>query len=215
MPVAVQFAPVTNCSERSVAISNLVSLTTPRAGSRVANTVDQIHVWNGSNWNIYYNQSGVGFVKSDAADKAVPTSDVVNAGDGVFFRRANYNTTTDITTAGGIYEGESVSYTLTRNSFTVLSYPWPCAFEIAKFATIMTNPRAGTRVANTVDQVHIWNGSNWTIYYNQSNVGFVRSDADDKTVPTSDTIAPGDWVFFRRANYNANAVVTFTKPEGI
>ena len=114
-----------------------------------------------------------------------------------------------------------VTTTAPRNSFIAIGVQFvdPLGTEVRSVAindlVETTNPRTGTAMNNNVDQIHVWTGSAWKKYYNHTGVGYVDSDAADKTVPTSDTIAPGVCVFVRKGNFNKDGTLTFTKPANV
>ena len=213
--LGVQFVDPLTDEVRTVAISNLVETTNPRTGNAIGNNVDQIHVWTGSAWKKYYHRTGVGYVADGAEDLTVPTSDTVSVGDGVFFRKGNFNKDGVATICGAVFMGDSVTYALTRNAFTFVSYPWPIEFSISDFAELITNPRTGNAIGNNVDQIHVWTGSAWKKYYNRTGVGYVEDGAADLTVPTSDKINPGVCVFVRKGNFNKDGALTFVKPASL
>ena len=210
--VGVQFVDPLTDAVRTVAISNLVETTNPRTGNAMNNNVDQIHVWTGNAWRKYYNKTGVGYVLNGAADTSKATSDTVSVGDCVFFRKGNHKDGGEAKICGAIYSGDTVEYSLPKNAFTFVAYPWPVDFSIAKFAEIISNPRAGAAMNNNVDQIHVWTGNAWRKYYNKNGVGYVENGAADTSKATEDSIEPGVGVFIRKGNHKDGGTVTFTKP---
>ena len=211
--IGVQFVPPADCSQPTVRIVDLVTITNPRAAANISVLSDQIHVWTGAAWKKYFNKTGVGYVWADAEDKTVPTTDTVSVGDGVFFRRGNA-ANGELTIAGGLYEGDTVTYNLPKAAFTFIANPWPMQMDVAELGALITTPKAAANISVLSDQIHVWTGSAWKKYFNKSNVGYVWADAEDKTAPTTDTIPAGACVFIRKGNAAAGTV-TFTKPAGL
>ena len=209
---AVQFKDVGR-ADAEISVQDLLTCDDPQPGTRVINTADQIHLWNGSAWVKYYLSSAFTpnkWVKDGESD---PTTDTVKNGDTFFFRRsskkiANVTLNGEVNPVVPTEEGIN----LAKNGFYFVCYPWPIEFPVTSFKDATSDPQGGTRVINTADQVHRWTGNAWSKYYLDSNLGgYVK---DGETAVTTDKLRVGEGVFFRRSSKKVGTL-KFTKPSGL
>ena len=214
--MGVQFK-VTGEAGSETPINNLLTVDVLRTGTKLGTSVDQIQIWDDESGLFkayYYNKDLSGWCSEDDSTKI--TTDTVKAGQGIFFRRANYKDGSAVTMSGEVFTGDSVTYAdLEKNSYTFMCYPWPVDFKIADMEKCITvAPRSGTKLGTSVDQVLVWNDESglFEAYYLKKEVGFVKDGEDDVT---KDVIPAGTCFFFRRANYKDAGTVVFTKPAGL
>ena len=157
----------------------------------------------------YYNTTLSAWVKDGETD---PSEDIVSGGETVFFRRASKGAGT-LNISGEVdVQTPSESVEVSANKFAFIAYPWPVKFPVTGFVDACSKPWSGTKLLNTVDQVHRWTGMAWSKYYYNSTLGGYVKDGENEL--TKDEIEPGEGVFFRRSSKGA-CTLTFTKPEGL
>ena len=192
---------------------------------------DQIWLWDTANdtWVEYFfrrtvgsGAKDIGWVKNGQADTSVETEDTIANGETFFFRRANGQASIPLTLSGAVKPfAASAQYTgLAANKFKFIGYPWPVAMPIANFGSYMSPAPTGkpTKV-DGADQIWRWDSENdeWIQYFYRrtvgagaADIGWVRNGQADTSVPTTDVIPAGEGFFFRRANGQPDATVTFT-----
>ena len=210
---AVQFKDVSKANAE-IAIQDLFTSSNPQGGTRVAGTVDQIHLWDGMGWVKYYFDSTLKqWVKDGETD---PTKETVKNGDTFFFLRSTKGKTGDTISLSGEVNVVQASQDVevTKGKYHFISYPWPVQFAVNDFLAASTNPQGGTRVAGTVDQVHRWDGMGWVkYYYDTTRGGYVK---DGESEITTDKLDAGEGIFFLRSTKGkAGDKITFTKPAGL
>lgn len=164
----------------------------------------------------YYNRTNVGWVRTDQTDVTKPTTDTVKAGDGVYFKRPSSGDGV-LTISGQVFAtNPTFEITINKGTTKCITYPWPIDFAIKDFGLYINSRRKGNGATALVDQLQKWDSAakKYVIYYDRTNVGWVKSTQEDLTVETTDILKAGESIMFKRPS-SANGVLTFPKPEGL
>lgn len=206
--IGVQFEGV---DSNPIPVKDLLTVTNLRTGTAAGNTVDQIQVFNGSAYDIYYYRTNVGWCKKG---EQTVTEDTVKPGDAVFFRKGSLGTAGTATISGQVSTTDEFTVSLAKGSFVLMTNPWPVPMKIADIGKYYTNAKTGNAAGNTIDQIQVWDsvGAKYDIYYNRTGVGFC---AKGESEATTAVINPGEGFFFRKGSLGTAGVMTLTKPTGL
>ena len=205
-----------------ICVNDIFTIDVPKPGNSFAATVDRMQIWSSAQKKfINYHLQGttgniIGWIRSDATDKTKPTTDTVCVGDGVYFLRPG-SANAKLTISGEVaLDKPYVEVPVTKNTTKCMTYPFPIDIKIDDLRKYIDVEKKGNGFAATVDRIQKWNSTQkkYVNYYDQTGVGWVASDQEDKTVPTEDKILAGESFMFLRPG-SANATFKFTKSEGL
>ena len=221
--IAFNFQPVEGGED--ISIQDFVQNKGDLVAGATVNTSDQIQVWDGTQFDIYYYKakktSGAGkftdgpaWVKSTASTTVTP--DTIKRGAGVWFARPTDKAAGVITVSGSVNAAEKTHDILA--GFNMISSAFPCDMLLNNgpidWATC--GAVAGATV-NTSDQIQLWNGSQFDIYYYKakktSGAGkftdgpaWVKSTASTTVSPDAIPAGKGFW-YARPSDKEAGTLV--------
>jgi len=217
--LSANFAAVSN-TPTSVSMQNLFATNGLYAG-QTSGTADQIQIWDGSKFVIYYYQAykstvpnkflaGPAWVKTPGT----ATTDFVPSGTGFWFNRPTSSAlTSSVTVAGQVVSAATNVFAL-QQGFNMIGSSYPVAFPLNNGPFNWTNATAG-QTSGTADQIQVWDGSKFTIYYYQmykSTVPnkFLAGPAWVKTpgTATTDSIPAGTGFWYNKYGTGTNIVQT-------
>ena len=168
-------------------------------------TADQIQVWNGTGYDVYYYQTsgigGTGWRKvGDQSTDASAT--VIEPGNSLITRRGASGAAT-ITLTGMVKTGVTTvkitaGYNFVPNPNAVAMTLTSCALYTGDASTGLAGGSA-----TTADQIMLWNGTGYDSYYYQtSGIGGTgwRKSGVQSTDASATSIAPGTSFIVRRLN---------------
>lgn len=174
-----------------------------QGGSSV--TADQIQVWNGTGYDVYYYQTsgigGTGWRK--AGDQSTDASDtVIEPGNSLITKRGASGAAT-ITLTGMVKTGATSVSIVAGYNFV----PNPNAVAMTLTSCGLYTGNASTGIADgsatSADQIMLWNGTGYDSYYYQtSGIGGTgwRKLGSQSTDASSTSIAAGTSFIVRRLN---------------
>ena len=211
-----QFETISETGEFPVA--QLFKHTNEMPGANYLASVDCLQIWSASakSFKNYYLRTDVGWVATDQQDVTKPTTDTVKAGDGVYFKRPG-KSDTELTISGQVnVTNPSTIIQITKGTTKCMTYPYPIDFKIKDLIKYINSPIYGANYLASVDCIQKWSptGKAYVNYYCRTEVGWVASNQEDKTVPTEDVISAGESIMFKRPG-KSDATFTFPKPDGL
>ena len=226
--IAFNFQPMDNDKDE-ISIQDFVGNKTDLVAGTGAGTSDQIQVWDGSKFSVYFYRQykssnpnkftlGPAWVSTDAA--TVPTTDTVKRGSGVWFARPSTATAGMITVSGAINVASKTHDILA--GFNMISSAFPCDFKFNGGAIdwAACGAVAGTG-AGTSAQIQVWDGEKFDVYFyrmykssnpNKFTLGPAWVSTDAATVPTTDTIPAGKGFWYARPSTSAAGTLVEKSP---
>lgn len=168
-----------------------------KGGSAI--TADQVQLWDGTNYESYYYQTtgigGTGWRK--AGDQVTDASSkVILPSQAIIIRRSETAPLT-LVLRGDVKRGKTL---LTVSpGFNFLPNPYPTAMTLASCGIYTGDPAKGLAGGNlvTADQVMVWNGTVYQIYYYQKTgiggvgwrkAGDLATDASNTPIPAGSSV---------------------------
>ena len=194
-----------------------------------AGTSDQIQVWDGSKFSVYFYKAykasnpgkftyGPAWVSTTAA--STPTTDTITRGSGVWFARPTTSEAGSITVSGSINATAKTHDIAAGFNMISSAFPTDMALNNGPIDWVTCGAVAGTG-AGTSDQIQVWDGSKFSVYfykaYKASNPGkFTYGPAWVSTTaastPTTDTIPAGKGFWFARPSTSEAGTLIETSP---
>jgi hypothetical protein len=171
-------------------------------------------VWDVANtaWKKYFYRVQRGTVYGWCKEgETAQTSDILNNGDGFFFKRTGANTS--LTLAGAVNKADStITYTVAAGTMTYVAYPWPTEVAVKDLLAV-ADPVGANAAGTTADEIWVWDVANtaWKKYFYRVQRGTVYGWCKEgETAETAETIPVGACFFFKRTG--ATTTLSFTKP---
>ncbi len=223
--IALNFQPLDGTEE--MAISNLVTDTSALVAGNDATTADQIQVWDGTKFDVYFYRAnktttpkwtkGPGWVKAGAI--ANLTGDTLKRGQGVWFARPATAQAGNITITGSVNAAPK-THDISAG-FNMISSAFPTDFVLnggninwADCGAVAGND------ATTADQIQVWDGSKFDVYFYRANKtttpkwtkgpGWVKAGAIANL--TTDVIPAGKGFWYARPSTSADGTLVETSP---
>ena len=212
--IAFNFQPMDN-DQDNISIQDFVQNKADLVAGLDAGTSDQIQVWDGTKFTIYFYRAnsqrplftlGPCWVKNGATTMGTPTTDTIPRGAGVWFARPTTAAAGVITVSGAVNAASKTHNILA--GFNMISSAFPCDFKFnnGPIDWVACGAVAGLD-AGTSDQIQVWDGSKFTIYFYRANsqrplftLGpcWVKNGATTMGTPTTDTIPAGKGFWYAR-----------------
>ena len=225
--IAFNFQPLDGTE--NVSIQDFVQNKSDLVAGTVAGNSDQIQVWDGSKFSIYFyrqyksnmpNKFTLGPAWVANASASTPTTDTIKRGSGVWFARPTDQAAGTITVSGSINATAKTHNILA--GFNMISSAFPCDFKFNGGAIDWEKcgAVAGT-VAGNSDQIQIWDGSKFSIYFyrqyksnmpNKFTLGPAWVANASAGTPTTDTIPAGKGFWYARPSEMSAGTLTETSP---
>ena len=182
--IAFNFQPVNGGED--FAITNFISNTSDLVAGTAAGNSDQIQVWDGSKFDVYFYRAyksnqpnrftlGPAWVKTSAATTV--TTDTIPRGAGVWFARPSTAPAQGSITVSGAVNASAYTHDITAG-FNMISSAFPVDMPLNTLtaeetgSTAQTSPInwedcgavAGTGAASS-DQIQVWDGSKFDVYF--------------------------------------------------
>ena len=223
--IALNFQPLDNTEE--IAITNLVADTSTLVAGQSAGTADQIQVWDGSAFTVYFYRAnkttgpkwtkGPGWVKAGAQSDI--TGDTLKRGQGVWFARPTSAEAGTITISGSV-NATAYTHNITTG-FNMISSAFPTDMPLNNGPIDWAGCGAiAGQSAGTADQIQVWDGSAFTVYFYRANKttgpkwtkgpGWVKAGAQSDL--TEDSIPAGKGFWYARPDTSAAGTLTETSP---
>ena len=200
--------PFEKVDGKGIMLSDL-SFSNPKGGLG-ATSADQIKLWvvqedGGYDYDTWYlNTSGVW--KRSGDSKAVFENEYPNglpAGTALWYKaKKRSDGAGTVTTSGGVVNDEWVDYTLIRNEYNFISFPYPVAFDPTDSNMVDWGDYKGGLGATSADQIKLWvlqeDGSyDYEVWYINTS-GVWKKSGDSKatwagTHPNGVTVGTGFW----------------------
>ena len=223
--IALNFQPVDGSEE--IAISNLVADTSTLVAGQSAGTSDQIQVWDGTKFDVYFYRAnktttpkwtkGPGWVKNGAA--ANLTGDTLKRGQGVWFARPTTAEAGAITLTGAVNATPKTHDIAAGFNMISSAFPTDLVLNGGTINWAECGAVAG-QSAGTSDQIQVWDGSAFTVYFYRANKtttpkwtkgpGWVKNGAAANL--TTDTIPAGKGFWYARPSTSAAGSLVETSP---
>ena len=219
--IAFNFQPMDNDKDE-ISIQDFVQNKADLVAGNDATTADQIQVWDGTGFTIYFYRAnkttfpkwtlGPGWVKNGAVGTL--TTDVVKRGYGVWFARPADKPAGSITVSGAINAASKTHDIMA--GFNMISSAFPCDFKFNGGAIdwAACGAVAGND-ATTSDQIQVWDGKGFSIYFYRANKttfpkwtlgpGWVKNGAVGTL--TTDTIPAGKGFWYARPSDKADGTL--------
>ncbi len=211
--VPVQFNTVGSTTS-TVYIKDLVSESNARAGgSYTAGLADKILKWSPTDgYTTYFLYNGVTPAIWCKQGETTETTDTVSVGESVFYKKGTA-VNGSFTQAGEIFTGESATFTLPRNKYALIAYPWPVEVAVKDVGALITNPGAGgSATAGLADKIMLWDETTGYItYFRKTGDVWCK---EGETEETSDKIPAGAGFFVKKGTAK-DGEITFTKPASL
>ena len=210
--IAFNFQPMDNDKDE-ISIQDFVGNKSDLVAGKDAGTADQIQVWDGSKFTIYFYRAyssvipkftlGPAWVKNGATSTV--TTDTIKRGSGVWFARPT-NKEAGVITVSGAINAVSKSHDILAG-FNMISSAFPCDFKFngGPIDWAACGAVAG-KDAGTSDQIQVWDGSKFTIYFYRAyssvipkftlGPAWVKNGATSTV--TADTIPAGKGFWYAR-----------------
>ena len=192
-----------------------------------AGVSDQIQVWDGTKFTIYFYRAystkvpkftlGPAWVKNGAT--STPTTDTIKRGSGVWFARPADKTAGAITVSGAVNATAKTHDILA--GFNMVSSAFPCDLKLndGPIDWEACGAVAGAS-AGVSDQIQVWDGSKFTIYFYRAystkvpkftlGPAWVKNGAT--SVVTTDTIPAGKGFWYARPSDKAAGTLIEKSP---
>lgn len=212
--IAFNFQPMDN-DEDNISIQDFVQNKADLVAGNGTGTADQIQVWDGTKFTIYFYRAnsqrplftrGPCWVKNTPAEVGTPTEDTIPRGAGVWFARPTTASAGVITVSGAINAASKTHDILA--GFNMISSAFPCDFKFNDGSIDWES--CGAVAGNgtgTADQIQVWDGSKFTIYFYRANSQrplftrgpcWVKNTPAEVGTPTPDTIPAGKGFWYAR-----------------
>ncbi len=225
--IAFNFQPLDGTE--NVSIQDFVSNKDALVAGTSAASSDQIQVWDGSKFSVYFYRAykaknpnmftdGPAWVSTSAA--STPTTATVPRGSGVWFARPDSASAGSITVSGAI-NAASKTHNIAAG-FNMISSAFPVAMPLNNgpidWATC--GAVAGTSAASS-DQIQLWDGSKFSVYFyraykaknpNMFTDGPAWVNTSAASTPTTDTIPAGKGFWYARPSSSAAGTLVETSP---
>ena len=221
--IALNFQPVDGTEE--IAISDLIGDKSMLVAGNAAATSDQIQVWDGEKFSVYFYRAkkttnpkftaGPAWVNANSA--GVVTTDKIKRGQGVWFARPSTAPDSASLVLSGTVTAETYTHAISPG-FNMISsaFPVDMALNNGPIDWATCGAVAGATV-NTSDQIQLWNGSQFDIYYYKakktSGAGkftdgpaWVKSTASTTVSPDAIPAGKGFW-YARPSDKEAGTLV--------
>ena len=192
-------------------------------------TADQIQVWDGSKFSIYFYRAykatnpnkftlGPAWVNIDSL--GTPTTDTVQRGFGVWFARPTEQPATNITVSGSINAAPKTHDIAAGFNMISSAFPTAIALNNGPIDWVECGAVAGAAPA-TADQIQVWDGSKFSIYFyraykatnpNKFTAGPAWVNIDALGTPTTDTIPAGKGFWYARPSTSSAGTLVETSP---
>ena len=170
--IAFNFQPMDNDKDE-ISIQDFVQNKDALIEGATMNTADQIQVWDGKQFDIYFYKakktSGAGkftdgpaWVKTTAATTV--TTNTVKRGAGVWFARPTTATAGSITVAGSVNAAPKTHDILAGFNMISSAFPTDMALNNGPIDWASCGAVEGATM-NTADQIQVWDGSQFDIYF--------------------------------------------------
>ena len=225
--IAFNFQPLDGSED--ISIQDFVQNKTDLVAGTSAASSDQIQVWDGSKFSIYFYKakktSGAGkftagpaWVNQDAATTV--TADTIKRGSGVWFARPTSASAGSITVSGAV-NANSKTHDIAAG-FNMISSAFPCDMKLNEGPIDWgaCGAVAGTSAASS-DQIQVWDGSKFSIYFYKAKktsgagkftAGPAWVNQDAATTVTPDSIPAGKGFWYARPSTSAAGTLTETSP---
>lgn len=211
--IPVQFNTVGGTAS-TVYIKDLVSESNAAGGgSYTAGTADKILKWDpSSGYTTYFRYNGVTPNIWCKQGETTETTDTVSVGESVFYKKGTLKNGS-YTQAGEIFNGESAVFTLPKNKYALIAYPWPVDIAVKDVGALITNPGAGgSATAGLADKIMLWNETTgYVTYFRKTGDVWCK---EGETEETTDVIPAGAGFFVKKGTLK-DGTITFTKPAGL
>ena len=238
--IAFNFEPVDGT--KSFAITNFISNTEDLIAGAAPATADQIQVWDGSKFDIYFYRAykatqpnmfklGPAWVKVGNIGEI--TTDTIPQGAGVWFARpSTAPETATITVSGAINKG-SFTHDI-ASGFNMISSVFPVDMPLNTLTAEETGDKAQTcpidwvacgaiagAAPATADQIQVWDGSKFDIYFyraykatqpNMFKLGPAWVKVGNIGVKTADKIPAGKGFWYARPAGETTGTLTESSP---
>ena len=223
--IALNFQPLNGTEE--IAISNLVTDTSALVAGNAAASADQIQVWDGSKFDVYFYRAnktttpkwtkGPGWVKS--SDSANLTGDTIARGQGVWFARPATAEAGTITVSGAVNAAPKTHDISAGFNMISSAFPTDLVLNGGTINWAECGAVAGNAAASA-DQIQVWDGEKFDVYFYRANKtttpkwtkgpGWVKSS--DSANLTTDTIPAGKGFWYARPSSSAAGTLVETSP---
>ncbi len=225
--IAFNFQPLDGTE--NVSIQDFVSNKDALIAGAAATSADQIQVWDGSKFSVYFYRAykannpnkftlGPAWVRSDAA--GTPTTDTVPRGSGVWFARPDSASAGSITVSGAI-NAASKTHSIAAG-FNMISSAFPVAMALNNGPIDWeTCGAVAGAAATSADQIQIWDGSKFSVYFyraykatnpNKFTAGPAWVSSAAASTPTTDTIPAGKGFWYARPSTASAGTLVETSP---
>ena len=223
--IALNFQPLDGTEE--IAISNLVTDTSVLVAGNAAASADQIQVWDGSKFEVYFYRAnrtttpkwtkGPGWVKNGAVSEL--TGDTISRGQGIWFARPATAEAGTITVSGAVNAAPK-THDISAG-FNMISSAFPTDFVLNGGAINWAECGAvAGNAAASADQIQVWDGEKFDVYFYRANrtttpkwtkgPGWVKNGAVSDL--TTDTIPAGKGFWYARPSTSAAGTLVETSP---
>lgn len=220
--VGVQFEKVEGAA---LPIKSLFSITNPGGTKDLSANSDQIWVFTGADWTMYYYckpspvAAGKWVLKDDKSYTEIADTVTVAAGQSVFFRRASNKAGPDtLTLSGALVPLDGTKPVEVAAGETIaLAWPWPEAMKVKGFDQYYANAGGTKDLSANSDQIWLFTGADWTMYYYckptpvAAGKWVLKADTTYTEVPDSLTIPAGSAFFFRRSSNKGTTTINFQR----
>jgi uncharacterized protein (TIGR02597 family) len=164
-----------------------------------ANAADNIFLWNGNTWTVYYNDGSNWWNTSSLKPQ---NSAIIYPDEGLFITRRSTSPLT-LTFLGAVPSTTEQSL-LNGAGSSFIANRFPVSTTLSAFG-LQNSPNwtAGSS-ANTADNVYMWTGTTWSVYYFDGTNWWNTSSLKNQN---STPIPPATPLFVKRANQNPTELV--------
>ena len=224
--IAFNFQPMDN-DQDNISIQDFIGNKADLVAGASAGVSDQIQVWDGTKFTIYFYRAystkvpkftlGPAWVKNGAT--STPTTDTIKRGSGVWFARPADKTAGAITVSGAVNATAKTHDILA--GFNMVSSAFPCDLKLndGPIDWEACGAVAGAS-AGVSDQIQVWDGSKFTIYFYRAystkvpkftlGPAWVKNGAT--SVVTTDTIPAGKGFWYARPSDKAAGTLIEKSP---
>ena len=211
--VPVQFKTVGGTTD-TVYVKDLISESNAAAGgSYTASAADKILKWDpASGYTTYFRYNGVTPNIWCKQGETTETTDTVSVGESVFYKKGTLKNGS-FTQAGAVFTGDSATFSLPKNKYSLIAYPWPVAIAVKDVGALITNAGVGgSATASGADKIMLWDETTgYVTYFRKTGDVWCK---EGETTETTDTIPAGAGFFIKKGTLK-DGTITFTKPAGL